>query len=169
MVDLIREGIDCVIRAGPTEDSSMIRRGLGQLHEITCASPDYLARHGKPENLSDLDGHQMIGFVSSRTNEVMPLEFTRGEILENRLLPARVTVNNSTTAAELARAGFGLIQAPRYRFAAQLASGELVEVLADFPPLPTPLNAIYPQNRQLSRRLRVFLDWVANLFAKADL
>lgn len=169
MVDLIREGIDCVIRAGVPEDSSMIRRGLGQLHEITCASPDYLARHGTPEDLSDLDGHQMIGFVSSRTGEVMPLEFRRGEMLEKRLLPARVTVNNSTTAADLARAGFGLIQAPRYRFAAQLASGDMVEVLPDLPPPPTPLNAIYPQNRQLSRRLRVFLDWVADLFAKADM
>lgn len=60
-------------------------------------------------------------------------------------------------------------QAPRYRFEKDLADGMLVEVLADYPPSPTPLSALYPQNRQLSPRLRVFLDWAARIFAEANL
>lgn len=73
------------------------------------------------------------------------------------------------TMADLARLGFGLAQAPRYRFADDLASGALVEVLADYPPSPTPLSALYPQNRQLALRLRVFLDWISGIFAAAKL
>lgn len=165
MVDMVREGIDCVLRVGTPGDSSLIQRRLGALEEVTCASPAYLSAHGTPTDIDALDGQLMVGFVSSRTGEVMPLEFTRGGKVEERLLPSRVTANNSTTLAELALAGFGLIQAPRYRFAPMLADGRMIEVLADTPPQPMPLHAIYPQNRQLSRRLRVFLDWATGVFA----
>ena len=75
----------------------------------------------------------------------------------------------STLVAELARLGFGIVQAPRYRFEADLASGVLVEVLSAHPPTPTPLAAFYPQNRQLSPRVRVFIDWVVGIFAAADI
>ncbi|QUS47114.1 hypothetical protein F1331_26425 [Salmonella enterica subsp. enterica serovar Dessau] len=63
----------------------------------------------------------------------------------------------------------GLIQAPRYRFVDDFAAGTLTEVLADYPPSPTPLVALYPQNRQLSPRVRVFLDWAIGIFASVDL
>lgn len=161
LVDLVREGVDCVIRAGEPDDSGLIRRRLGTLQEVTVASPDYLARHGVPASPGALGGHVMVGFVSSRTGEALPLEFVVDG--ERRLvtLPSRVKANNSDTSAELARMGLGLVQAPRYRFAEDLAAGRLVEVLADTPPSPTPLYALYPQNRQLALRLRVFLDWLA--------
>jgi DNA-binding transcriptional LysR family regulator len=169
LVDLVREGVDCVIRAGEPADSGMILRRLGTIGEITVASPAYLARHGTPATPDDLDGHRMVGFVSSRTGEVLPLEFSVGGVVRTVLLPGRVTVNNSDAMADLARLGLGLVQAPRYRFARDLASGTLVEVLADCPPSPTPLSALYPQKRQMAPRLRVFLDWVSAVFAEADL
>jgi DNA-binding transcriptional LysR family regulator len=75
-------------------------------------------------------------------------------------LPVRVLVGGADTRAAAARFGLGLYQAPRYRFADDLASGALVEVLADFPPMPTPLSVLYPSNRQLSPRVRVFVDWL---------
>ncbi len=168
-VDLVREGIDCVIRAGEPEDSGMIRRRLGSIEEITVASPGYLARRGVPNTPDELDGHQMIGFISSRTGEVMPLEFSEDGRLRHVVLPSRVTVNNSDTMADLARLGLGLVQAPRYRFAQDLADGVLVEVLPEHPPSPTPLTALYPQNRQLTLRLRVFLDWIADILGSAKL
>lgn len=167
LVDLVREGIDCVLRAGEPEDSSLIRRRLGAMREVTCASPAYLAAHGMPRGIDALEGQLMVGFVSSRTGAVMPLEFQRAGKLETRLLPARVMTDNSDTAAALARQGLGLWQAPRYRFEQELARGALVEVLPDTPPAPLELNALYPQNRQLSRRLAVFLDWVQQIFAGA--
>ncbi|QQO21458.1 LysR family transcriptional regulator [Bradyrhizobium diazoefficiens] len=169
LVDLVREGIDCVIRSGEPEDSGMILRRLGTIAEITVASPAYIASHGMPATPDALDGHKMVGFVSSRTGEVLPLEFSVGGALRHVVLPSRLRVNNSDTMADLARLGFGLAQAPRYRFADDLASGRLVEVLADYPPSPTPLSVLYPQNRQLALRLRVFLDWISGIFAEARL
>jgi DNA-binding transcriptional LysR family regulator len=159
-VDLVREGVDCVVRAGPIPDSGMIVRRLGMMEETTVASPAYLAAHGTPRTPDDLEGHQMIGFVSSRTGQPLPLEFTRdGAIVEVRL-PARVLVSGADTSAAAARLGLGLAQAPRYRFAKDLANGTLVEVLADFAPTPTPLSVLYPGNRQPSPRVRVFIDWL---------
>ncbi len=67
LVDLVREGVDCVIRAGAPDDSGLIQRRLGSITEITCASPGYLERYGLPESPDRLDGHFAVGFVSSRT------------------------------------------------------------------------------------------------------
>lgn len=169
LVDLVREGVDCAIRVGEPADSGLIMRRLGMLSEVTVASPDYLARRGRPRTLDDLDGHLMIGFLSSVTGEVLPLEFTAGATAREIRLPMRVSANHSDTTADLARRGFGLLQAPRYRFAADLASGALVEVLADHPPTPTPLCALYPQNRERAPRLRVFLDLLVEIFARAEI
>jgi DNA-binding transcriptional LysR family regulator len=169
LVDLVREGVDCVIRSGEPEDSSMVQRRLGTVAEITVASPAYLRAHGTPRTPDQLEGHRMVGFISSRTGDVLPLEFTCKGTLRYVVLPSRVTVNNSDTMAELARLGLGLVQAPRYRFAPDLANGALVEVLADYPPSPTPLHALYPQNRQVTLRLRVFLAWLAEIFGSGEL
>ncbi|NIZ08731.1 LysR substrate-binding domain-containing protein, partial [Pseudooceanicola sp. HF7] len=76
-VDIVRDGVDCALRAGHPQDSSLRMRKLGELPEITCASPAYLVRHGTPRDCDDLENHRMIGFLSSRTGEVLPLEFTR--------------------------------------------------------------------------------------------
>jgi DNA-binding transcriptional LysR family regulator len=168
-VDLVREGVDCVIRAGEVTDSSLIMRRLGSIREMTCASPGYIADHGMPRSPDDLDGHLAVGFISSRTGQIMPLEFTVGEKARYVTLSGRVTVNNSDTTLDLARRGFGLMQAPRYHLQRYVDDGTLVEVLKDFPPPPTPLSVLYPQSRQLSPRVRVFIDWVAGIFSEADL
>ncbi len=134
LIDLVREGVDCVIRAGDPHDSSLIMRRLPDIPEITCASPHYIERHGMPASMEELAGHQMIGFVSSRTRRVMPLEFQTTDGLREITLPCRVSANEAETAHHLARMGFGLIQAPRYRFREDLARGALVEILPDMPP-----------------------------------
>ncbi|WP_321339783.1 LysR family transcriptional regulator [Breoghania sp.] len=167
LVDLVREGVDCAIRAGDPVDSDLLIRPLGALHEITVASPAYLERFGHPGSVQDLEGHRMIGFISSRTGEVMPLEFTVESRVQEIRLPARASVDNSDTAAELARLGLGLAQAPGYRFAQDLAEGRLVEILPDNRPKPMPLSALYPRGRQLAPRLRVFMDWASTIFARA--
>lgn len=169
LVDLVREGVDVALRAGEPVDSGLIMRRLAMIREVTCASPAYLARHGVPALPEDLGGHRMVGFISSRTGEPMPLEFTTADGLHCAKLPSRVSVNGSDMMAELARMGYGLIQAPFYRLATDIAAGRLVEVLPGFPPSPTPLSALYPQNRQLAPRVRVFLDWVADVFAAAEI
>ena len=79
-------------------------------------------------------------------------------------LPSILTVNAAQSYGEAARQGLGLIQAPRYGLAESLARGELVEVLRETPPSPSPVSLLYPRSRQLSPRLRVFIDWAARLF-----
>ncbi|MBF0889582.1 MULTISPECIES: LysR family transcriptional regulator [Gluconobacter] len=162
-VDLVREGVDCVVRAGALADSDMVARPLGMMEEVTVASPDYLERHGMPTTPEDLQGHQMIGFVSSRTGQPLPLEFMRGEEVIEVMLPTQLLVSGAETSAAAARQGFGLAQAPRYRFIDDLANGRLIEVLPDFPPTPTPLSVLYPSNKQLSPRVRVFVDWLVEI------
>ncbi|MDX1008465.1 hypothetical protein GOE08_16465 [Sinorhizobium medicae] len=115
LVDLVREGIDCVIRAVEIADSGLIMRRLGMVTGITCASPAYIERHGIPHSPDAIDGHRAVGFISSRTGQIMPLEFTVGSSVRYVTLPCRLTVNNSDTMNDLALRGFGLIQAPRCR------------------------------------------------------
>lgn len=160
LVNLIEEGIDCVVRVGEPADSGLIGRRLGLLEEGTFASPAYLDRHGVPASPDDLGGHRMIGFISSATRAVIPLEFQHDETLITATPPVSVRVAAAATYAQLARHGLGLIQVPRYRVVRYLEAGELVEVLRDFPPRPSPVYLLYPEGRQLSPQVRAFIDWV---------
>ncbi|MGA0533690.1 LysR substrate-binding domain-containing protein [Hansschlegelia sp. KR7-227] len=164
LVDLVREGVDCAVRVGEPADSGLAMRKLGDLREATVASPAYLERYGAPRSVDDLAGHLMVGFISSRTGEALPLEFTVDGRTREVVLPSRVTSNNADTNADLARLGLGLTQAPVYRFERELREGALVEVLPQNPPSPTTLSALFPKARQMAPRLRVFLDWAAAIF-----
>ncbi|WPE22271.1 LysR family transcriptional regulator [Shinella zoogloeoides] len=164
LVDLVREGIDCVLRVGAPQDSDMVGRTVAMLDEVTLAAPAYIARHGTPQHPDALDGHQMIGFRSSATGGVLPLEFVVGGDLREIVLPATVSVNAAESYVAAARLGLGLIQIPRYHAEMAITAGDLVEVLADFPPTSTPVSLLYPRNRQLSPRVRVFVDWIVSLF-----
>lgn len=165
LVDLVREGVDCVLRAGDLKDSSLVGRRVATLDEVTCASPDYLARHGTPVTVDDLQNHYAIGFMSSSTGTVLPLEFMVNGELRHIVLPAALTVVAAETYVAAARLGLGLIQVPRYHVENDLASGALVSVLPDHPPSPTPVSLLYPHSRQLSPRVRVFIDWLTRELA----
>ena len=165
VVDLVREGVDCVLRVGRPSDKSMVARGIARLAEGTFASPDYLERFGIPRTLHDLQGHRMIGHMSATTGNPIPLEFAVDEQYQFVTLPFLVSVANPETKLTLARQGLGLIQVPRYRVISDLAAGTMVEVLADFPPSRLPVYVTYPQSRQLSARVRAFIDWLATEFA----
>lgn len=164
-VDLVREGFDCVLRAGEPQDSDMVARRVALLEEVTVASPDYIARFGKPSRWDRLSGHRMVGFRSSATGGVLPLEFLADGVRRTVTLPATMSVNGADSYRAAARLGLGLIQVPRYALDEDLARGMLVPVLEDTPPSPTPVSLIYPRNRLLSPRVRVFIDWVAKAFA----
>jgi DNA-binding transcriptional LysR family regulator len=166
LVDLVREGVDCVLRVGDLQDSAMVARRLALLEEVTCASPDYLARHGTPAGIDELEGHRAIGFVSSAIGAKLPLEFTVAGQVRHAHLPARLTVTGADTYIAAARLGLGLVQVPRYHVEADLAAGRLVDVLPDCLPTPTPVSLLYPHSRQLSPRVRVFIDWLVREFGK---
>ncbi|MBC4812783.1 LysR family transcriptional regulator [Klebsiella quasipneumoniae] len=165
-VDLIREGVDCVLRGGPVLDESLVARPLAMMEQLTLASPAYLARMGTPLCLEQLADHQMVEYVSSASGKRFGLEFLLGSELRPINLKKVVAVNSSTGYFAACEAGYGLIQAPRYHALRQLAEGTLVQVLADVAVPKMALTALYPPHRQLSQRVRVFVDWLVQLCAR---
>jgi DNA-binding transcriptional LysR family regulator len=165
-VDLIREGVDCVLRGGPALDESLVARPLAMMEQLTLASPAYLARMGTPLCLEQLADHQMVEYVSSASGKRFGLEFLLGSELRPINLKKVVAVNSSTGYFAACEAGYGLIQAPRYHALRQLAEGTLVQVLADVAVPKMALTALYPPHRQLSQRVRVFVDWLVQLCAR---
>jgi DNA-binding transcriptional LysR family regulator len=165
LVDMVREGVDCVLRVGELPNSGMVARRLALLEEGTFASPGYIQRYGEPRGIDELERHRMIGFVSSATRNVIPLEFTIAGKLRHLTLQVALSVTAAETMAAAARLGLGLIQVPRYHLASDLKRGSLVEVLTEFRPSPTPVSLLYPQSRLLSPRVRVFIDWLTQEFA----
>ncbi|MEN0038071.1 MAG: LysR family transcriptional regulator [Cellvibrio sp.] len=162
-VDVIREGFDCVIRVGKLSDSSLIARPLGALELLNCVSPDYIARFGTPTTLSDLANHQLIHYVITLGSKSSGFEYTdKGETI---FLPMQgnITVNNSDAYSAACLAGFGIAQIPRIGAQEYLAEGKLVEVLTDFRAQAMPVSLIYPNRRNLSRRVQVFMDWVSTV------
>ncbi|ENG6109881.1 LysR family transcriptional regulator [Serratia liquefaciens] len=165
LVDPVREGIDCVVRVGKLKDSDMVARRLGELEEVTCAAPDYLQRFGTPHSISELEGHRMVGFRSSASGTLMPLEFTVAGQTRLVTLPCTVSVSAAESLVAAARMGLGIIQVPRYHLRDSLDNGSLLPLLPQFPSTPMPVSLLYPRNRQLSPRVRVFIDWFSKVFA----
>lgn len=162
-IDLIKEGVDAVLRAGELQDSTLIAKRLGKMPQITVASPEYLERFGTPSHPDDLAEHRMIGFALPSNGRIEPLEFYLNGSYQQHSLAHPLVTNGADAYMAAALAGFGLVQAPRYDVEHQLASGELVEVLAEYPPESLPLAVLYPWTRHHSRRVKYFIDWLAEL------
>lgn len=165
-VDLIAENVDCVIRAGPLASQSLIARRIADLEFVTCASPGYIEQRGEPRHPQDLEkSHVVVGYFSTRTGRPFPFTFSsRGERLEffGRSL---ISVNDGNAYVAAGLAGLGVVQAPRFMLRREMESGALRPVLTEWTTDNLPLYVVYPPNTHLSNRLRVFVDWVADLFA----
>ncbi|KFX60887.1 LysR family transcriptional regulator [Paraburkholderia fungorum] len=167
LVDLVREGIDCVLRAGNLQDSSMVGRRVAHLPQVTVASPAYLAAYGEPADPAALSGHRAVNYLSSATGKAVPLEFRVDGRDTAMYLPSSVAVTGADLYTGSAVAGLGIVQVPQYRVASELAAGRLRIILADFPPPLMPVSVLYPHNRQLSSRVRVFAQWLRDIFEAA--
>lgn len=165
-VDLIREGIDCVIRAGLTVDDSLVARPLVQMDQLTCASPAYLRAHGVPQSPDELSGHQVVEYFSSVSGKRYGLEFQIGNEVRLIDLPKQVSVNSAEGYLAACVAGYGLVQTPHYHAAQLVREGRLQEVLSEHTPPRLALTALYPAHRQLSPRVRVFVDWLVDLCSR---
>ncbi|WP_426437331.1 LysR family transcriptional regulator [Bradyrhizobium genosp. P] len=166
-IDLIREGADCVLRFGQLRDSDMIARQVVMLDRLTCATPDYFARFGTPTDPLALDGHRMIGIRSLSTGRLRQMQFVIDGVLKEFALPAPMSVTGPESYLATAKLGLGLVQVPRFHAEADLAQGTLVEVLHHCRPPPVPVHLLYPRNRQLSPRVRVFIDYVMRAFGRS--
>ncbi len=167
-VDLVREGIDCVLRAGALQDSSMIGRRVASMQQVTVASPAYLQRLGEPLTLDQLHAHKAVNYISSASGRALPMEFTvDGKVVEMQM-DSVVSVSGVDVYTGAALAGLGLVQVPVYHVMQALSEDRLRRVLVDFPPPSMPVSVLYPQNRQLSSRVRVFAEWLRGIFEEAD-
>lgn len=165
-IDLVLEGVDCVIRFGTPQNSSLVVRPLGQVLLINCASPDYLAEFGVPAQPADLQGkHLCIGYMAGGTTQQAPWEYCVDGVEHSLDLPGRLVVNNAESYIAACCAGLGLIQVPLFDVQHLLERGDLVEVMAAYRPAPMTVSVLYPNRRQRSRRLGAFIDWFTTLMA----
>jgi LysR family transcriptional regulator for bpeEF and oprC len=168
-VDLLQEGVDCVLRVGALDDSSLVARRIGLFECVTCASPEYLARAGEPRTIEELSQYQAVNYFSSKTGRIIDWSFlVDGKEIEVKM-PGSVSVNDADAYVTCALEGFGLIQMALFMVLPHLRSGALKEVLPEWKPLPMPISAVYPHSRHLSPKVRVFVDWVAEVFDRCPL
>lgn len=166
--DLIEEGIDCAIWRGELEDSSLIARRVGQLYFATCAAPAYLAAHGQPLHPDDLARHRCINHFSPRTGKIFDWVFAKGGVRIQAGLAGHVALDDENSYLAAAEAGLGIAQIPAFIVKEAMEHDRLELVLGDWFPEPVALNVVYPQNRHLSGKIRVFVDWIAELFGEHD-
>jgi DNA-binding transcriptional LysR family regulator len=164
-IDPVHEGVDCVLRYGELPDSELVARRVALLERLTCAAPAYLERFGTPSGIDALDGHRVVGLRSLTTGQLAPLDFVVDGTVRSVSLPATLSVTGPESYLKGLQLGLGLAQLPRFHVESDLASGRLVEILAGTPPPSAPVSLVYPHSRQLSPRVRAFLDWAAQAFA----
>ncbi len=163
-VDLIREGFDCVLRSGPVADSALIARPVGHMRMVNCASPGYVQTHGMPATPADLVTHRAVHFVNTLGAKPGGFDFVGSDGRATSVpMAGAVTVNNGDAYTAACLAGIGIIQVPLVGVSELLADGRLIEVLQDYPARPMALNLLYANRRNLSRRVRVVMDWLAGV------
>lgn len=161
LVDLIREGFDCVMRIGNLSDSNLIARPLGKLRQINCASPAYIAQHGMPVSLADLGRHQLIHYASNFGSKPAGFEYMEDGKLKTVAMPGALTVNNSDAYQAACLAGFGITQAPAIGSRELIEQGLLIEVLPELSAASMPVSLLYPDRRHLPKRTQSWMNWVA--------
>lgn len=164
-VDLVREGFDCVLRAGPVQDASLVTRPLAAMRMANCASPVYLQAHGTPHTLADLASHQLVHYASTLGAKPDGFEVLAPDGKTTSALPMSgpITVNNAEAYMAACLAGLGIIQVPAVAVQEHIRGGLLVALLTDFAAPPMPLTLLYANRRNLSKRVRVVMDWLAGV------
>ena len=161
--DLIRDGLDCVVRVGELADSGMMVRHIGYHRMINCASPGYLARFGLPLSPQALAQHAMVHYTQYLGKPGSGFEYFDGKKSHYFPVPGALTVNSTETYRAACLAGLGIIQVPARSVSVLLAQGALQEVLADYPARPMPVSLLYPYRRNVPPRVRVFMDWLSGI------
>ena len=164
-VDVVREGVDCVLRYGTLPDSDLVARQVTMLERITVAAPAYLERHGYPETPADLANHRAVGIRLVSSGALTPIQFLEGGVPVRVDVPAPLSVTGTESFRDAILLGLGIAQMPVFHIADDLAAGRLVRILKDYPVPPAPVSILYPRSRQLSPRVRLFIDWAVERFA----
>ncbi len=159
-VDLVEDGIDIAIRIGAVEQAGFIVRNIGHTRRIVVAHRDYWQRQGVPQHPSDLSGHQCLIFTGLHEQGSWAFESAEGALAVP--IHGRLTMSTSDALREAVLLGMGPSITPSWFFRNELATGEVVEVLADYQAAPRRVQAVMPSKRLLAPRVRVFSDFLAD-------
>lgn len=163
-VDLVERGVDLAIRIAQLKDSNLQARRLCPIRLLLCASPAYLDEHGRPERPADLEQHRLLRYAASGGSTIRLPDGAGGEVLVQATAP--IVANNGDFLRDMAVAGHGVTLIPSFIAWQALAAGDLVEIMSAHAPEPLNAWAVYPRNRYLSRRARLFIDFLAERFGE---
>ncbi|MBE9477398.1 MAG: LysR family transcriptional regulator, partial [Proteobacteria bacterium] len=155
-VDLISGGFDAAVRIGKLSDSTLYARKIGEMRLICCASPEYLAQNGTPKDVDDLSNHQCLLYSNAVTGSEWVF-FKDGVEIRKRV-QGRFSANNGTHQKTLALNHHGIVYIPDFIGKNALDCGDLVQVLGDYDPIPTDIQVVFPEKKNMRAVLRAFID-----------
>ncbi|HZB92295.1 MAG TPA: LysR family transcriptional regulator [Stellaceae bacterium] len=158
MVDMVEEGFDLALRSGPLPDSSLMTRRLGIGRLVLCASPAYLARHGRPERPEDLAEHNCLTYINSHIEGRWHLSGPDGE--HDVAVRGSLRSNSIEGLRAAALSGLGICLLPMINVTEDLTVGHLQRLLPDYRTTEVVLQAVYPPGRHLPVKVRTFLDFL---------
>ena len=166
--DLVAEGIDCALWIGEIDDDSLVARRVGFLYFATCAAPSYIRAQGVPTHPRDLGQHRCINHFSPSTGESVEWVFSKDGERVRAVFPGYLALEDENSYVSAAEAGLGIAQMPAFVVKEAMERGALDLVLPEWFAEPSALHVVYPQSRHLSRRVRVFVDWLTALISDHD-
>lgn len=164
--DLIENGLDLGIRIGKLADSNLIARRLTIRNMRVCASPNYLARHGKPQQPDDLYQHNCLLYLNSPTGDEWHFDGPKG--LSRIKIKTRFASNSSQSLEAAAVAGIGIVLLPGYMMNKHIKQGKLISLLDDYCPANIGIHAVYPATRHLAMKVRIFVDFLVDRFQREE-
>ena len=168
-IDILTENVDCVVRAGAIADQSLVARRIGEFYLMACASPAYLKRHGVPQHPKELENaHQLVRYMLANNKMHTLKMYKDGETVEVRG-KHQIAVNDSHAGVAAGVAGLGILFTLTFLVQNHISEGTLEPLFTSWSTEAKPIFIVYPPNRHLSNKVRVFVDWIAELFAKHDL
>jgi DNA-binding transcriptional LysR family regulator len=159
IANLLEAHLDVAVRIGELPDSGLVARRVGAIRRVVCASPAYLAEHGRPAHPGELAAHPCVTFDGLTSPQAWTFPGERAEL--SVPVRSRLVVNTAEAAIDAARAGVGLTCVLSYQAAAALRDGALETVLDAFEPPPRPVFLVHAGQGRLPLKLRAFLDFAA--------
>lgn len=159
-VDIVREGVDCLLRIGPLPDSDLVARTIGMMKMCNLASPAYIKQHGVPRSLGDLSQHRIIHYASNLRNEGAGLRYAYDGTVRTVPMRSALAVNSGTFLQTACLKGLGIIQMSAPTCQRLINSGELIEVLPEYTPPPLQVSLLLSHRRHLVPRVEAVVNWI---------
>lgn len=159
-VDIVREGVDCVIRIGPLPDSDLVARTIGMMKMCNLASPAYLKQHGELHSLGDLAQHRIIHYANNLRNEDAGFRYAHDGAVRTVPMRSAIAVNSGVLLQAACLKGLGIMQMSVPTCQRQIDSGELIQILPEFTPPALQVSLLLPHRRHIAPRVEAVLNWM---------